>query len=45
MLFRSSDGIVLHPTIILDGEKLEEDGVYVDETACKLCKELGIAGY
>ena len=27
------------------GEKLEEDGVYVDETACKLCKELGIAGY
>ena len=40
-----SDGIVLHPTIILDGEKLEEDGVYVYETACKLCKELGIAGY
>ena len=40
-----SDGIVLRPTIILDGEKLEEDGVYVDPTARKICAELGIAGY
>ena len=40
-----SDGIVLRPTIILDGKKLEENGVYVDSEACKICKELGIAGY
>lgn len=40
-----SDGIVLRPTIILDGEKLEENGVYVDAEARKICKELGIAGY
>jgi len=40
-----TDGIVLHPTIILDGDMLEEDGVYIDETARELAKKLGAAGY
>lgn len=40
-----SDGIVLHPTILLDGEVLEENGVYVDETARQICRELGVIGY
>ena len=40
-----TDGIVLNPTIILDGEVLEEDGVYKDLEARRICAELGIAGY
>jgi len=40
-----TDGIVLYPTIILDGELLEEDGVYVDAKAREICRELGIGGY
>ena len=40
-----TDGIVLHPTIILDGKVFEQDGVYVDETARKLCAKLGVKGY
>lgn len=37
-----SDGTVLRPTIILDGEKLGEDGVFVDPTAKKLCADWGL---
>ncbi len=40
-----TDGIVLYPTIMLDGELLEEDGVYVDKKAREICRELGIDGY
>lgn len=40
-----TDGILLRPSIYLDGEALEEDGIYVDPTARKLCEELGIEGY
>lgn len=40
-----TDGIVLKPTIILDGKVIEENGVYVDETARRICRELGINGY
>ena len=40
-----TDGVVLRPTIILDGRTIEEDGVYVDPTACLLAKELGVQGY
>lgn len=40
-----TDGIVLYPTIILDGEVIEEDGIYMDPTARKIAKELGVAGY
>ena len=40
-----TDGIVLNPTIILDGEVLEEEGVYKDPEARRICAELGIAGY
>ena len=40
-----TDGVVLYPTIILDGVVLEEDGVYMDEGARKLCAEMGIEGY
>ncbi len=40
-----TDGIVLYPTIILDGQVFEQDGVYLDEHARKLCNELNIPGY
>ena len=40
-----TDGVILRPTIILDGVVFEEDGVYMDEGARKLCAEMGIEGY
>lgn len=40
-----TDGTVLYPTMLLDGEPFEEDGVYVDAHAREICKELGISGY
>lgn len=40
-----TDGIVSKPTILLDGYKLEENGIYVDPEARKFCKTLGIEGY
>ena len=33
------------PTILLDGYKLEENGIYVDPEARKFCKALGVEGY
>lgn len=40
-----TDGILLKPTIVLDGVVIEEDGVYKDPVAVKICKKMGIAGY
>jgi leucyl aminopeptidase (aminopeptidase T) len=40
-----TDGIVLNPTIILDGLIMEENGVYKIPEAARLCKELGVPGY
>ncbi|HHV42174.1 MAG TPA: hypothetical protein GXX72_04930 [Clostridiaceae bacterium] len=40
-----TDGVVLYPTIILDGEVFEEEGIYVDMKARKMCAEMGIEGY
>lgn len=40
-----TDGIVLKPTIVLDGEYLEEDGVYQDAGARAICAALAIPGY
>ena len=40
-----TDGIVLNPTIILDGKPLEEEGVYVHPEVREICKKLGISGY
>ena len=40
-----TDGIILHPTIILDGEVFEEDGVYLDATAREFARKLGVASY
>ena len=40
-----TDGILLKPTIELDGVLLEKDGIYVDEGARAICKQLGIADY
>ncbi len=40
-----TDGVVLYPTIILDGEVFEEDGVYIDPEARRLCAEMGVEGY
>lgn len=40
-----TDGVLLKPSIELDGEMLEQDGVYQDPTARAICAELGVAGY
>ena len=40
-----TDGILLKPSVYLDGEPLEEDGIYVDKRAREICRELGIEGY
>lgn len=40
-----TDGIVLYPTIILDGELFEEEGIYIDDGAREICKRLGVEGY
>lgn len=40
-----TDGIVLNPTIILDGVEIEREGVYVHPDLVKACQELGVSGY
>lgn len=40
-----TDGVVLKPSIILDGIALEEDGKYVHPEVMELCKKLGVEGY
>jgi leucyl aminopeptidase (aminopeptidase T) len=40
-----TDGIVLNPTIILDGVVVEKDGVYVHPKLVGACRELGVPGY
>ena len=40
-----TDGIMLKPTLILDGKPIEEKGIYVDGTARKIFHELGVSGY
>lgn len=40
-----TDGVVSKPTILLDGEILEENGVYKEKTCVEYCKKLGVAGY
>lgn len=40
-----TDGVVSSPTIILDGEVLEKDGVYLHPEVVELCKKLGVQGY
>lgn len=40
-----TDGTVVRPTIILDGELFEENGIYQDDKARDLCKKLHVAGY
>jgi leucyl aminopeptidase (aminopeptidase T) len=40
-----TDGIVLNPSISLDGEYMEKDGRYTHPAAVSLCRELGVPGY
>jgi leucyl aminopeptidase (aminopeptidase T) len=40
-----TDGIVLNPTIVLDGKAYEEDGVYLHPEVREICKRMGIPGY
>ena len=40
-----TDGVVLNPTIILDGVTMEKDGVYQLEPIIEACRELGAPGY
>ncbi len=40
-----TDGIVLNPTIILDGKIYEDNGVYVSADIRDICRKLGVSGY
>ena len=40
-----TDGVVLNPTIILDGVELEKEGVYQMDSIVQKCRELGAPGY
>jgi len=40
-----TDGVVMNPTIVLDGVDLEKDGVYQLESIREACRELGVPGY
>ncbi|HHW02229.1 MAG TPA: hypothetical protein GXX35_05395 [Thermoanaerobacterales bacterium] len=40
-----TDGTLLKPTIILDGEIFEENGIYRSPKARELCRKLKVAGY
>ena len=40
-----TDGVVSKPTILLDGEVLEENGIYKEKTCVEYCKQLGVADY
>ncbi len=40
-----ADGIVLHPTVWLDGVPIEEDGIYVHPDLERLARELQAVGY
>ncbi|MGA9350236.1 MAG: hypothetical protein WBW48_15745 [Anaerolineae bacterium] len=40
-----TDGIVLNPTIYLDGQAMEEEGRYVHPGVVAACRELGVSGY
>jgi leucyl aminopeptidase (aminopeptidase T) len=40
-----SDGVVLDPSVWLDGELIEEAGRYVHPELVRLCREMGAPGY
>jgi leucyl aminopeptidase (aminopeptidase T) len=40
-----TDGVVLNPTILLDGVAMEKDGIYKLEALREVCRELGASGY
>lgn len=40
-----TDGVVSKPTILLDGEILEENGIYKDAVCIEYCKKLGLSEY
>jgi len=40
-----TDGIVLNPTIVLDGVEMEKEGVYRMDSIVQKCRDLGAPGY
>jgi len=40
-----TDGMVLNPSIYLDGESIEERGFYTHPRLVKLCRDLKVSGY
>ncbi len=40
-----TDGVVLNPTILLDGVVMEKDGIYQLESLREICRELEVPGY
>lgn len=39
------DGIIVKPTIILDGNVIQQDGMYTDPELVRLCRDVGLPGY
>jgi leucyl aminopeptidase (aminopeptidase T) len=40
-----TDGVVLMPSISLDGQLIEKDGKYVHQDLIKLCQDMNVLGY
>ncbi|MFJ3821690.1 M29 family metallopeptidase [Streptomyces nodosus] len=40
-----TDGSIVGPSIYLDGECIEQEGVYVHPELVEICRELGVEGY
>jgi len=40
-----ADGVVMNPTIVLDGVEMEKDGVYQLGSLVEACRELSVPGY
>jgi leucyl aminopeptidase (aminopeptidase T) len=40
-----TDGVVLNPTIVLDGVEIEKEGIYQLDSLVAACRELGAPGY
>ncbi len=40
-----TDGITLSPTILLDDELFEDEGIYRDARTVELCRKMGVSGY
>ncbi len=40
-----TDGVVMNPTVVLEGVEMEKDGIYQLESLVEACRELSVPGY